>query len=87
MPRLSRPKSNGPRLRKWLLEKWTEPEVLVRDVVRRAPIRALRESPKARAAIALLESHGWLVRLEPCATVREAARKEAWRIVRPFDVV
>jgi hypothetical protein len=70
------------RLRRWLLESWTEPEVLVRDVLRLAPIRALRESPTARAALALLEGHGWLVRLEPGAVVRGASRAEAWRIVR-----
>jgi len=74
-------------LRKWLLESWPEPEVLTRDVLRLAPIRALRESPKARAAIALLESHGWLVPLDPGAMVRGAARKEAWRIVRGADDV
>jgi hypothetical protein len=70
------------RLRRWLLEGWPEPDVLVRDVLRLAPIRALRESPAARAALRLLEAHGWLVPLEPGTVVRGAARKEAWRIVR-----
>lgn len=69
-------------LRKWLLEGWTEREVLVRDVLRLAPIRALRESPKARSSLAILERHGWLVPLDPGTVVRGAARKEAWRIVR-----
>jgi hypothetical protein len=66
-------------LRKWLLEAWPHPEVLPSDVVQRAPIRALRESP---AAIAVLEDHGWLVRLPKNAVVRGIARKEAYRIVR-----
>jgi hypothetical protein len=70
------------KLRRWLLESWPEPDVLVRDVLRLAPIRALRESPAARAALRILEAHGWLVPLEPGATVRGAPRKEAWRIVR-----
>ncbi len=75
-------------LRKWLLTVWKEPEVLLRDVVRLAPIRALRESPKARATLTLLESHGWLVPLDPGTVVRGSARKQAWRIVRGVgDVV
>ncbi len=68
-------------LRRWLLDKWPEHEVMVRDVVQRGP-NALRESPKARAALALLEKHGCLVRLEPGAVIREMARTEAWAIVR-----
>jgi hypothetical protein len=69
-------------LRKWLLKTWTEPEVLPRDVLRLAPIRALRESPAARSALGLLEKHGWLVRLPEGAMVRGSARKEAFMIVR-----
>jgi hypothetical protein len=42
----------------------------------------LRESPKARAALALLERHGWIARLDPGTLVREAARAESWRIVK-----
>lgn len=68
-------------LRKWLLESWTEPEVLVRDVVRRGP-NPLRESPKARAALAILERHGWILPLDAGTVVRGAERKEAWRIVK-----
>ena len=74
-------------LRKWLLESWLEDVILPRDVVRLAPIRALRESPKAKAALALLEGHGWLVRLPEGTVVRGAARKEAYKIVRPDHVV
>lgn len=68
-------------LRRWLLESWTEAEVLVRDVVRRGP-NPLRESPKARAALGILARHGWLVPLDPGTVVRGAARAEAWAIVR-----
>ena len=68
-------------LRRWLLESWPEPEVLVREVVRLGP-NPLRESPKARAALAILEKHGWLVRLEAGTVVRGAARAEAWAIVK-----
>lgn len=69
------------RLRLWLLESWSEPDVLVRDVVRLGP-NALRESPKARAALGILEKHGWLVPLDPGTVVRGAARAVAWAIVR-----
>ncbi|PTV95930.1 uncharacterized protein DUF3987 [Rhodobacter aestuarii] len=73
-------------LRKWLIESWPHPNVTVRDVVRLGP-NPLRESPKARAALGVLELHGWLHRLEPGTVVRGTARKEAWAIVRAFDVV
>jgi hypothetical protein len=73
-------------LRKWLVTDWAEPNVLVRDVVRLGP-NSLRESPKARAALGILEKHGWLVPLEPGTVVRGAARKAAWHIVRGGDDV
>ena len=68
-------------LRIWLCDRWSEPEVMVRDVVQMGP-SALRESPKARAALELLEKHGWLVRLTAGTAVRGKGRKLAWRIVR-----
>ncbi|MDB4020509.1 DUF3987 domain-containing protein, partial [Planktomarina temperata] len=68
-------------LRKWLLEVWNEPEITTRDVVQRGP-NTLRESPKARAALVLLERHGWIAPLPPGATVRGAARAESWRVVK-----
>ena len=74
-------------LRRWLLESWAEAEIMVRDVVRLGP-NPLRESPKARAALGILEKHGWLVPLEAGAVVRGAARAEAWGIVKGVgDVV
>lgn len=69
-------------LRKWLLTRWQHPEVLPRDVLRLAPIRALRESPAAKAAIAMLVKHGWLVALPEGTEVRGKVRKEAYRIAR-----
>jgi hypothetical protein len=70
------------RLRRWLRDTWPHAEILRAEVVRHPPIRALRESPAARAALRLLEAHGWLVPLEPGAVVRGKPRKAAWRIVR-----
>lgn len=68
-------------LRKWLLERWPHPEIMVREVVRLGP-NLLRESPKARSTLDILERHGWLAKLEPGTVVRGAARSEAWRIFR-----
>jgi len=68
-------------LRRWLLESWPHTEIMVRDVVRLGP-NALRESPKARAALGILEKHGWLVPLEAGTVVRGAERAEAWAIVK-----
>lgn len=70
------------RLRKWLVGEWPHHEITPREVVQSAPIRALRESPAARSALAILERHGWIIRLPAQAVVRGAARKEAFQIVR-----
>jgi len=68
-------------LRVWLHKKWTHPEVTVRDLVRHGP-SSLRDSPTIREILLMLESHGWLARLDAGTVVRGSARKEAWRIVR-----
>lgn len=68
-------------LRRWLIESWAHPDVMLRDVVRLGP-NPLRESPKAKAALTLLERHGWLTRLDAGTVVRGAARAEAWAIVK-----
>jgi len=63
------------------LESWPHPEVTPRDVMRMGPNR-LRESKMIRDALAMLEQHGWVVRLVEGAMVQGIARKEAYRIVR-----
>ncbi|MCR9271497.1 MULTISPECIES: YfjI family protein [Mameliella] len=68
-------------LRKWLLESWEHSDVMVRDVVRLGP-NPLRESPKARAALGILERHEWIAPLAPGTVVRGAARNKAWAIVK-----
>ena len=73
-------------LRNWLLEKWEHADILIRDVMHDGP-NAVRESPKARAALLLLQSHGWLVKLDAGTLVRGSRRSEAWRIVRGGYVV
>ena len=73
-------------LRRWLLEAFEHQEVTVRDNVQFGP-NALREAPKAKAALSLLASHQWLTPLEKVAVVRGSPRREAWRIARVSHVV
>lgn len=68
-------------LRAWLLESWPHLDVMARDVVQYGP-NALRETPKATAALKMLEQHGWLIPLVSGTIVRGAARRTAWRIIR-----
>ncbi|UCA46888.1 YfjI family protein [Pseudochrobactrum sp. XF203] len=68
-------------LRKWILESWPHDEIIPSDVVQYGP-NQLRESPTAKAALTILQKHGWLVRLPQGAVVQGKARKEAYRIVR-----
>jgi len=73
------------RLRRWLVEEWPHPEVLTGDVVQKAPIRALRETKAATAALGTLERHGWVAALPAGTVVRGAARSTAWRVVNGGD--
>jgi hypothetical protein len=73
-------RAERPRL--WLLDTGSHAEILPGELVRHAPIRALRESPAARAALGNLEMHGWPVPLATVAMARGAPRKEGWRFVR-----
>lgn len=70
------------RLRRWLVEEWPHAEVMTRDVVQKAPVRALRETKTATAALGVLERHGWVVALPAGTVVRGAPRSTAWRIVK-----
>ena len=63
------------------LWKVAQPEVIARDVVHFGP-NALRETKGEGRRWSILQSHGWLVPLDPGTEVRGAARKDAWRIVK-----
>lgn len=68
------------RLLWWLLDGWTEHVVGLPEVYRLGP-NAIRDSRAAREAMAVLEEHGWVSRLEGGAAVGETFRREAWLIV------
>lgn len=51
------------KLRRWLVESWGELCISVRAVVRRGP-NSLREAKKARAALAMLDGVGAVVKVE-----------------------
>ena len=69
-------------LRLWLLSSWPEPAISVRAVVRCGP-NSIRDTKSVRAAIEVLEEHGWLKRETGKVTVDGNPVREAWRIVRP----
>jgi hypothetical protein len=73
-------------LRLWLVEKWQHNEIMPREIVQFGP-NPLRESKAAKAALAVLEKHGWLIRLPEGLEVRGATRKEAYQIVRAQHVL
>lgn len=83
---ISEETAKAERLRQWLLTSWTHDTVTPRDILRLGP-NALRESKALAGPLAMLERHGWLVRLIEGAEVRGAQRKEAYRIVRPARAV
>ena len=74
--------ADAEKLRRWIIATWPHDEILPRDIQKDGPTTALRQAPKARAAIATLEKYGWLIPLEPGAIVRGSVRREAWRVVR-----
>lgn len=75
-------------LRDWLLNRWEHADITPSEVIRHAPIRALRESPAARMAIKMLLDHGWLVELKDADLfVRGSQRKKAYRIVGRLDAL
>lgn len=73
-------------LRMWLLEKWPYDDVVPSEIINKGP-NALRERAKLDQPLKLLVKAGWLVPLREGAKVRGKARKEAYRIVRPRNVV
>lgn len=68
-------------LLQWLTSKWHERHVSVRVIQRIGP-NAIRDSKTAKAAIAVLVEHGWLVAAQSGTIVDGTAVGEAWQIFR-----
>lgn len=83
---VSLPTERAEVLRRWLLETWPSDFITPRDVVRNGPNR-MRETTAVREAMAVLERHGWLIRLPEGAEVDGIARREAFRIVRAWHAL
>jgi hypothetical protein len=69
------------RLRDWLLNQWSEPNISLPDIYQRS-LNAIGDKATAAKLVAILEDHGWLVRMPQGAIVAGQRRREAWRIVR-----
>ncbi len=67
------------RLLKWLLDGWAEEVVSTPDIYQLGP-NAIKDKAAATQAIAILEDHGWLCRVEGGALVRGTRRRDVWRI-------
>jgi hypothetical protein len=69
------------KLLSWFLERWDEPAISLPDIYQRS-LNAIGDQATARKLVAILEDHGWLVRIPKGALVAGQQRREAWRIVR-----
>jgi hypothetical protein len=65
----------------WLLDRWKDPAISLPDIYQRS-LNAIGDQATARRLVALLEDHGWLVRIAEGALVAGQRRREAWLIVR-----
>ena len=63
----------------WLHQVWEQPLVAISHVYQRGP-NAIRTKEKARAAIEVLEEHGWLVRLKGGASIDGKRHRDVWRV-------
>ena len=69
------------RLLDWLLGTWSEPVISLPDVYLRS-LNAIGDKATAAKLIAILEDHGWLVRIPEGTVVSGLRRRDAWRVVR-----
>jgi hypothetical protein len=65
----------------WLFDRWKEPAISLPDIYQRS-LNAIGDQATARRLVAILEDHGWLVRIPEGALIAGQRRREAWRIVR-----
>ena len=72
---------DGEMLRKWLVEKYDEDVVDVRTCVRCGP-GSLREAPKIRDLLKMLQEFGWVTPLNGSYVINGKSSKSAFRINR-----
>jgi len=70
---------NAEALRVWLLKVWGEALISVRAIVRLGP-NSLRDTVKAKEAVAILEKNDWLTKLNDSALVDGMKSRHVWRI-------
>ena len=69
------------RLLDWLLGTWSEPFISLPDIYQRS-LNAISDKATAAKLVAILEDHGWLIKMPAGAVVSGQRRRDAWRIVR-----
>jgi Protein of unknown function (DUF3987) len=65
----------------WLLCTWSEPAISLPDIYQRS-LNPIGDKATAAKLVAILEDHGWLVRIPEGAVVSGLRRRDAWRIVQ-----
>ena len=69
------------RLLDWLHCSWKEISISLPDIYQRGP-NSVGSRKTALGLVAILETHGWLVKLPGGAIVGGERRRDAWRIVK-----
>lgn len=67
-------------LRVWL-QAWPESRIGLRQIYQLGP-NSIRQADKARAAMVVLEEHGWAIKLSGGAVIDGRQSHEAWMIIR-----
>jgi hypothetical protein len=65
----------------WLRLRWNEEVISLPGIYQRGP-NSIRDADTAKKAVAILEDHGWLIRIAEGAVVAGVRRRDAWKIVR-----
>ena len=71
----------GEDLRKWLQDRWAEPFIDVRTIIKRGP-NHLRQADTAKEAVAVLSEYGWLLPSDGDETVDRNSARKSWKVVR-----
>ena len=69
------------RVLKWLQKDWKHrPLISVQDLYTYGPSR-VRDKAKAQAIVAILEGHGWLLKLDGSREIGGKMRRQVWELV------